>query len=122
MGGDGMRQKTWLLRAVCMVLALLICVPTVLYVSHTHSPAPLSASPNAASLLFGSDAHRQGAAESRLICRLAYQLQAWLMLLLPALLSVRLRRFLARLALRFHLLATRAGYPTLVALKIRMNR
>lgn len=118
-----MRQRTWLRRTVCMALVLLICVPTVVYVSHTHKPAPLRDSAFASPFSYGSYAPKQGTdAEACLICRLAHQLQAWLILLLPLLFMVRRSQFLTRLALRLHPLATRAGHPTLVTLKIRMNR
>ncbi|HML48619.1 MAG TPA: hypothetical protein PKE04_17895, partial [Clostridia bacterium] len=88
-----MRQRTRLRRTICMALVLLICMPTVVYVSHTHKPAPARDSAFASPFLFGSYARSQGsAAETCPICQLARQLQAWLILLLPLLFMVRRRR------------------------------
>ena len=118
-----MRQRTWLWRTVCIALALLICVPTVLFVSHTHQNAPLRDSIYAEPFLFGSYARKQGDdADHCPICQLANQLQAWLILLVPALFLIRRSQTLSRLMLRLHPVTTRAGHPSLVTLKIRLNR
>ena len=117
-----MRQRTRLWRTACMALVLLICMPAVMCVSHTHRPGPFDDTAHATPFVFGSHGRAQApTAEACPICQLARQWQAWLMLLLAALLLIRKGMIFSRMASRLCPPALAKGHPTLISLKVRMN-